>query len=121
MFGEFYGIRACTNTHHISESELLHSPSQPTTPFIRCVAGLQLLHDQSEKNLAKLAPILQINLKGNTIVSIADLFKILFPDQDLPFPVDEELLNLIPSTLYNSRTYEWDLSDACTESVSKIL
>jgi hypothetical protein len=92
--------------------------TRPTTPIIKRVASLRLPHDQSEKDLTELTPMLQFDLEGQIIDSVPDLFNVLFPDDAIPFQINEDLLNSL-STLYNPTTYRWKLANANTESVSK--
>jgi hypothetical protein len=93
--------------------------SRSITPIIKRVASIRLPHDHSEKELAELAPMLEIDLRDNIVDAIPDLFDVLFPNEKLPFPINQELLNKLPSTLYNSESYLWNLDTARTESVSK--
>jgi hypothetical protein len=104
------------------ESILSSSPdcakTTPTTPIVKRIASLRLPHDQSEKELTELTPMLQIDLEGQIIDSVPDLFNVLFPDDAIPFKIDEVLLNSL-STFYDPTTYRWNLKNANTESVSK--
>ena len=100
------------------ESQLINNGS--TTLIVRRIASLRLPHDHSEKELAKLVPMLEIDLEGNIINSVPDLFNTLFPDVILPFPINKNLLHSLPSTLYDPKSYQWNLDNAKTESVSKI-
>jgi hypothetical protein len=91
--------------------------TRPITPIVKHISSLCLPHDQSEKELSELAPILNMDLDGNIIDSIPDIFEILFPDNILPFPIDEKLLSSL-SGLYSSTKYKWKLDHARTEHVS---
>ena len=70
-----------------------------------------------KRSSPSLLPYYNSTLENQIIDSIPDLIKIVFPDNILPFHVDEALLNSL-STVYNPSTYKWKLSNAKTESVS---
>ena len=95
--------------------------TRPRTPIVKRIASLRLPHDHSEKELAELAPLLEVDLEGNIMDSEPDLFTNLFPNSILPFQINEKLLNSLPSNLYNSKKYSWVLKGANTESVRKSL
>ena len=95
--------------------------TRPITPIIKRIASIRLPHDHSEKELAELAPLLEVDLDGNIMDSEPDLFNTLFPDDILPFPINEKLLNSLPSNLYDSKTNKWILKGANTEKVGKFL
>jgi hypothetical protein len=101
-------------------SELENEEFRPITPIVKLIASLRLPHDRSEKELAELAPMIKIDLDDNIIDSVTDLFNILFPDSVLPFGVTEQLLMSLPKRIYNSTDYKWNLTNANTESVSKV-
>ena len=90
---------------------------RPSTPFVKRIVSIHLPHDQSPKELSELTPMLQLDLENQIMDGIPDLIKSVFPDNILPFHVDEALLNSL-STVYNPSTYKWKLSNAKTESVS---
>jgi hypothetical protein len=60
-------------------SELENEEFRPITPIVKQIASLRLPHDQSEKELDELAPMIKIDLDDNIIDSVTDLFNILLP------------------------------------------
>ena len=104
-----------------SPDSLLENDERPITPIIKRVASIRLPHDESEKELTELAPMLEINLTGNVLDNDTNIINVLFPDEILPFQIDEALLHSLPSTVYDSAEHKWVLRGARTESVSKFL
>ena len=95
----------------------VYEENRPTTPFVKRIASLRLPNDQSRKEVSDLAPLLFLDLKGQIIDAVPDLIETIFPDNILPFLVDEALLNSLLS-VYDPHTYKWKLAEAKTETVS---
>jgi hypothetical protein len=95
------------------------------TPFSKRVSSNRLPDDDSLKDVEDLALMLQQDFDDLEVSSTLedDLVELLhkdygvFPDSVLPFPINRDLLQKLPPTVYNSSSRTWKMPSKFTEKV----
>jgi hypothetical protein len=112
-----------SSSQSVQSDQSAKHQARSATPFVKRVSSNRLPDDDSLKDVDDLTLMLQQDFDDLEVSSTNDLVELLhkdygvFPDSVLPFPINRDLLQKLPPTVYNSSSRIWKLPTTFTEKV----